>query len=178
MATSITSNFSGFSGSKPEVSMEMQNPVTVLPSAWPVAELCRRGSCYTLIRGDNNNTEQPSYPAPGFGAPCASTALGGASPESPAIPVPLSGHADSALAQPQLGTAVAPGTRSAADKPSCCPGAPGGRCCSSAGSLPEPPAHPVPPAGSGFMVRSSSQRDGWRGKTISAPPPPLPAFPG
>lgn len=75
MATSVTSNFSeGFIGSNPEVSMEMHNPVTISPSA----ELCRRGSCYTLIRGDSNNTEQPSYPAPGFGAPCARAAPGGA----------------------------------------------------------------------------------------------------
>lgn len=115
-----------------------RTPLPFCPQPWPSAELCRRGSCYTLIRGDSNNSEQLSYPAPGFGAPCASTALGGASPGSPQSLCPP-GHDSSALAEPQLGTAGAPGIGSAAGKPSCCPGAPGEDAAARRGHGQSPP---------------------------------------
>lgn len=142
----------------------------------PSAELCRRGSCYTLIRGDSNNTDQLSYPAPGFGAPCARTALGGASPGCPAIPVPPRARCQR-CSRDTAGHGPGSGDSQHCWQTEPLPRRAGGRCCTSAGSPPEPPAHPVPPAGSAIMVRSSPQRDGRRGRTISAPPPPRPAFP-
>lgn len=107
------------------------------PQLRPSAELCRRGSCYTLIRGDSDNREQLSHPA--RGAPCARTALPGAS--LPAIPVPPRAPRQRSRRAP-AGHGRAPGARSAAGKRSCRP-QPRGRCCSSAGSLPESPARPV-----------------------------------
>lgn len=37
-----------------------RTPLPFHPQPWPSAELCRRGSCNTLIRGGSNNTEQLS----------------------------------------------------------------------------------------------------------------------
>lgn len=49
------------------------------------------------------------------------------------------GHDSSALAEPQLGTAGAPGIGSAAGKPSCCPGAPGEDAAARRGHGQSPP---------------------------------------
>lgn len=115
-----------------------RTPLPFHPQPRPSAELRRRGSCYTLIRGDSNNTDQLSYPAPGFGAPCASTALGGASPGCPAIPVPPRARCQR-CSRDTAGHGPSSGDSQRRWQTELLSRSPEGRRCTSAGSPPEPP---------------------------------------
>lgn len=142
----------------------------------------------------SNTTEQLlSYPEPGVGAQRARTALGGASPGYPAIPVPPRARWQ------RSSTATAGHGRGSRDPQRCwqtelLARSTGGRCCSSAGSLPELPAHPAGSAFMGWVARRTSSalappaqrrfladpRARWHrtppGRTCCPPPPsPRPA---
>lgn len=154
--------------------MEMQNPVTISPSALALGGALQKRKLLHPYQGSQQQhraaEQQHGAAEQEHGAAergHSSRAAPGEHPQAAPQSLRPPGHDGS------RGTAGAPGTRSTAGTRSRRPGAPGEAAAAPRGHRPSPP-----PArchqGSGLAVRSPPQPDGCRGTTTSAPAPPLP----